>query len=97
MWQAAGSEAADDPDDTQAVRLTASDVGKRVVVRHRIPDGRATDVLGELLAVTDDHLTVRDRVGLAHVVAIADVVAAKPVPPPPVRPDRPEPGSAGTD
>ncbi|MGJ7442337.1 hypothetical protein [Aquipuribacter sp. MA13-6] len=68
-------------------------VGRRVVVRHLLPDGRATDALGTLLRVDDEHLTVRrDRVpagdedGTADVeVALADVVLAKPVPPPPAR------------
>lgn len=74
-----------------ARRLTATDVGQRVVVRHLIGDGRATDVLGELVEITDDHLVVRDRAGSQHVVAVAVVVAAKVIPPPPERPARPEP------
>jgi N-acetylglutamate synthase len=53
-----------------------------VVVRHRTPDGRATDVLGELVEDAPGHLAVRDREGAVHRVARADVGAARPVPPP---------------
>ena len=60
--------------------------GRRVVVRHMLPDGRATDVLGTLTAVDDESLTVRaDPDGREAVVACPDVVAAKPVPPRPAR------------
>ena len=66
-------------------------VGRRVVVRHRLPDGRASDALGTLLSVADGRLRLRrDRVAAddpdAEVdVALADVLLAKPVPPPPPR------------
>ena len=65
-------------------------VGRRVVVRHLLPDGRATDALGTLVSVDATTLVVhRDRVrdgGPARVeVALADVGLAKPVPPPPAR------------
>ena len=74
-------------------------VGRRVVVRHLLPDGRATDVLGTLLGVDAERLRIRrDRLGAGEdesdrtaEVACADVLLAKPVPPPPVRrpaPDR---------
>jgi N-acetylglutamate synthase len=67
-------------------------VGRRVVVRHRLPDGRATDALGTLESVVDDVLTVsRDRLsdGTPEAervvrVRLSDVVLAKPVPPPPL-------------
>lgn len=75
-------------------RLGAAQIGQRVVVRHRIPDGRATDVLGELVALTAQTLTVRDRTGVEHVIAQSDIVAAKVVPPARERPERPEPGAA---
>ncbi|WP_380166103.1 hypothetical protein [Jannaschia sp. R86511] len=66
-------------------------VGRRVVVRHLLPDGRATDALGTLLSVGERSLRVRrDRVAeddpdAVVQVALADVVLAKPVPPPPPR------------
>ncbi len=61
-------------------------VGRRVVVRHLLPDGRASDALGSLTSVDDTHLVLqRDRVpdGEEAVVRVAlvDVVLAKPVPP----------------
>lgn len=67
-------------------------VGRRVVVRHLLPDGRATDALGTLVSLVDDVLTVsRDRLpeGTPETervveIGLADVVLAKPVPPPPL-------------
>ena len=56
-------------------------VGQRVVVRHLLPDGRATDVLGTCTSWDADSLTI-DRDGHGPVVvALADVVTGKPVPP----------------
>ncbi len=73
-------------------------VGRRVVVRHLLPDGRATDALGTLLHVDGNGLRVRrDRVpedgsDAEVAIALADVVLARPVPPPPARrPRRPAP------
>jgi hypothetical protein len=60
------------------------DVGARVVVRRRLPDGALGDLLGELRR-WDDVVVVRDRAGLEHAVARTDVVAAKRVPPPRAR------------
>jgi len=54
-------------------------VGSRVVVRIR-EDGGFRDVLGELLAVDADTLVVEGRGGPQR-LALADVVAGKPVPP----------------
>jgi hypothetical protein len=68
-----------------ALRLDAADVGQRVVVRRRLPDGRLTDVLGVLERWDDAAAVVRSRTGDATVVARADVVAGKRIPPPPVR------------
>ncbi len=59
-------------------------MGARVVVRYLIEDGaRATDALGELVSRDDERLVVRTRGGEVA-IALAAVVAAKPVPPPPV-------------
>jgi GNAT superfamily N-acetyltransferase len=60
-------------------------VGQRVVVRHLLPDGRASDVLGVCTAWGEDSLTIdRDgppgRSGPVR-IALADVVTGKPVPP----------------
>lgn len=56
-------------------------VGQRVVVRHLLPDGRASDVLGTCTAWGGDSLTV-DREGHGPVtIPLAEVVTGKPVPP----------------
>ncbi|GAA4357625.1 GNAT family N-acetyltransferase [Angustibacter luteus] len=68
-------------------RLGPEQVGQRVVVRRRIGNGRVADVLGELLswdADGDGTARIRSRHGEV-VVPLADVVAGKPVPPPPER------------
>lgn len=58
-------------------------MGRRVVVRHRLPDGSASDALGELVGADGERLVVATRRGEV-VVARADVLAAKAVPPPPL-------------
>jgi N-acetylglutamate synthase len=75
------------------VTLSRDDVGRRVVVRRvlageRGPSGgpAMADVLGILEECEEDHLVVRRRDGEAVRVAVADIVAAKTVPPPPARP-----------
>lgn len=67
-----------------ARRLSPADVGRRVMVRHRLPDG-ATDVLGDLVRWDAGVLTVRRADGSEVRVAEGDVLAGKPVPPPPPR------------
>jgi N-acetylglutamate synthase len=62
-------------------------VSQRVVVRHLLPDGSATDVVGELLRADAGLLVVAGPRGEVSVAA-ADVVAGKVVPP---RPSRPAP------
>jgi hypothetical protein len=61
-------------------------LGTRVVIRYRI-EGGATDVLGELISRTDSSCVVRTRGGDVTVM-LANIVAAKQIPPPPVRPVR---------
>ncbi|WIE66276.1 MULTISPECIES: hypothetical protein [unclassified Curtobacterium] len=56
-------------------------VGDRLVVRAHHGDG-AQDALGDLLARTADTVTIATRRGPVE-VRLDDVVAAKPVPPPP--------------
>lgn len=56
-------------------------VGQRIVVRHLLPDGSATDVLGTCTTWGDDVLTVqRDGHGPVE-IALSDIVTGKPVPP----------------
>ena len=57
--------------------LTPADVGRRVVVRWSLPDGRATDVLGELEQSTATELAVRRRDGSVELVPIGAVLAGK--------------------
>lgn len=67
--------------------LERTPLGTRVVVRGRIPDG-FSDALGYLRSVDETHCTVETKRGLVS-VALAEVVAAKEVPPPPpARPRR---------
>src|ERR1043165_3287905 len=69
--------------------LTAEHVGGRVVIRLNagVRDGRErlTDVLGELLEISDRSLLIRRDDGTDLKIDIEAVVAAKPVPPRPVR------------
>ncbi|GAA1148663.1 ferrous iron transport protein A [Ornithinicoccus hortensis] len=71
--------------------LTDVPVGTRVVVRYLIEGGeRATDALGELTGRDEEHLVVDTRRAGPVRIALAGVVAAKPVPPaPPPRRRRP--------
>ena len=56
-------------------------VGRRIVVRHLLPDGRASDVLGVCTAWDEASLTI-DRDGHGPVViSLSTVVTGKPVPP----------------
>jgi hypothetical protein len=71
-----------------ALSLTPADVGSRVVVRRRLPDGQDGDVLGELLSWPEGasgEVVVRDRHAVAHRMRREDVLAAKRVPPAPSR------------
>lgn len=62
-------------------RLGPHVVGERVVVRHLLPDGRATDVLGTCTSWDQDSLTL-DREGHGPVtIPLAEIVTGKPVPP----------------
>jgi len=56
--------------------------GRRVVVRYLLPTGQATDALGELLSADDELVVVDGKRGIER-IRRADIIAAKPVPPPP--------------
>lgn len=66
-----------------AAAFRALPPGTRVVIRYRIQGG-ATDVIGELIQWSDETCEVRTRAGDVRVI-LASIVAAKAVPPPPVR------------
>jgi len=61
--------------------LGPNDVGRRVVVRRRLPDGGLGDVLGELIDCPPGALVVRRADGGDVTVAVDDVLAGKRVPP----------------
>lgn len=56
--------------------------GTRVVVRHRLPDGMATDALGWVHVSDATHCVIATKRGL-ETIEIAKIIAAKEVPPPP--------------
>jgi hypothetical protein len=62
--------------------------GRRVVVRYLLPSGQATDALGELLSADAATVVVDGKRGVER-IPVADIIAAKEVPPPPApRPRR---------
>ncbi len=66
-----------------ALYLRSAPTGSRVVARYRIPGG-FTDALGYLRSCDESACDIDTRRGTVT-VALADVVAAKQVPEPPVR------------
>jgi hypothetical protein len=69
---------------TYVTDATPADIGVRVVVRHRLPEGGVTDVLGHLRAWADGELVIESRTGDVR-VAEATVLAVKQIPPAPQR------------
>jgi hypothetical protein len=57
-------------------------IGERVVIRYGLPDGMATDALGEIVALDAVTCTVRTKRGDVA-VPIAAAILAKRVPPKP--------------
>jgi ferredoxin len=71
------------------VRLTAADVGKRVVIRWRRPGPDDGDQIADVLGILEEHdghsFAVRTRDGTLVVIPAGRALAGKVVPPPPVR------------
>lgn len=67
-----------------ALRVGPEHVGSRVVLRRRAPGGRYVDLLGELVSWGEGVARVRTRTGEAS-VPLDQVIAGRPVPPPPTR------------
>lgn len=72
------------------VRITPDDVGERVSVRVRRPDAAptepsTTDVLGHIRSWTDGLIAIERKDGTVVEVAADDLLAARVVPPAPVR------------
>lgn len=57
--------------------VSSEDVGKRVTVRYRTSDGKASDVVGILEACTEEAFRIRRRSDDLVTVDRAAVVAAK--------------------
>ena len=68
-----------------AADVGPGDSGVRVTLRRRLAGDGLGDVLGELVSWGDGVVRVRSRDDVVHEVAEADVVAAKRIPPAPVR------------
>ena len=67
------------------VRLSPADVGSRVVIRWRRPDGAIADVLGVLESAPPDAFVVAKASGEVITVPRDRALAAKPIPPAPRR------------
>ncbi|RJQ71902.1 GNAT family N-acetyltransferase [Pseudonocardiaceae bacterium YIM PH 21723] len=67
------------------VRITPTDIGKRVSVRSLLPDGRFTDAVGTLDSWTDGELLITRKSGEQVTVSESALVAGKVVPAAPVR------------
>ena len=57
--------------------LVPARLGERWVIRHRLPDGSATDVVGWVDAMTPTTVTVTTAAGQPYEVDRTDVVAAR--------------------
>lgn len=67
------------------LRLTPDDVGERVSVRRRLPEGAYSDTIGYLESWQDGVLSIRRRDGSIADIGEDTLVAGKVVPPPPPR------------
>ncbi|WP_432940669.1 GNAT family N-acetyltransferase [Kribbella sp. CA-253562] len=65
--------------------VSPRDIGHRVVVRHRLDGGQATDVIGVLESYDAETLVVRHADSTPYRIRQTAVVAAKPIPPMPLR------------
>lgn len=81
----------------RASELRTLPLGTRLVVRFRLHGEAhgATDALGDLAGIDADACTIATRRGEV-VIPIADIVAAKRVPPPPAPRERGSAPAAGT-
>jgi len=70
-----------------AASLTEAAQGRRWVIRYRLPDGSATDVIGWVDALSADEVQVSEVGGRVRRVARASIVAARAAPPAPGGPD----------
>ncbi|MFD6951954.1 hypothetical protein A6A08_10505 [Nocardiopsis sp. TSRI0078] len=66
-------------------RISPEDIGRRVSVRIRLPEGGFTDIVGVVESWDDGVLTVRRRDGSAVEVVESAIAASRVVPPVPPR------------
>ncbi len=78
-------DADEPPGVTYAMSAGPADVGARVVLRRRLPEGGLGDVLGHVQHWSGGLISVRTRGGTVVEVAEVDLVAAKRIPEPPPR------------
>ena len=64
------------------VKVGCEDLGRRVTVRHKLPKGGYSDVIGILETCDERTFGIRDRTGTLRHVDRSEVVAAKVVAPP---------------
>ena len=62
---------------SSAHELGPGDVGRRVTVRRRLPDGGLGDVIGVLESIDDDTAVLLDRRGARIRIELADVTASR--------------------
>lgn len=74
-------------------RVGPGDVGSRVSVRSRQPDGGVADRVGRLVAADDELLLLVDRDAQLHVLPVTSVLASRVVPAHPRRPAEPAVGT----
>ena len=67
------------------LNISPADVGARVSVRRRLPEGGMSDAVGELLRWSEGTLSVARRDGSVTEIDETALVAGKRVPPPPYR------------
>ncbi|MFP5225958.1 MAG: hypothetical protein ACLGH3_10485 [Actinomycetota bacterium] len=58
-------------------RLTEEDLGQRVTVRRRLPEGGSTDVLGILEDLSESEVSVRDKHGETVRILRSQIVASR--------------------
>jgi hypothetical protein len=65
--------------------INAGDVGRRVTIRRRLPEGGYSDVVGMLERADESTLAVRDKKGRLIEIARAEIALSKLVPSQPSR------------
>lgn len=64
------------------VTFDCADLGKRVTLRYRLPDGMATDVVGILEHCDESSFGVRNKRSVLVTIIRADAIAGRAIPSP---------------